>query len=380
VSVPSIPPDLPLLAWRRAVVKVGSALVAPEGRGGSDLHLAAIARLIEQSREQGREVVLVSSGAVAAGLAVQPAAARPQTIPEKQALAALGQPLLMAHWSRLLSAPCAQVLLVYDDLSRRTRYVNARNTLHELLARGAIPIVNENDTVAVDELRVGDNDNLAAHVAALVEADLLVICSDIDGLYDADPRRQPYARFIPVVERVTTEVHAMAGGAHASVATGGMRTKLQAAENATERGIPTVLVNGTDAARLDALATGTLQGTLFRPQDPPLPARKHWLRHATPVAGRLVVDAGAATAIRQRGASLLPSGVAEAVGDFHRGEAVDIVLGENVLARGIVRFDAREVERIAGCQNHEVEAALGYAHPSAVVVHRDDLVLVTGMR
>jgi glutamate 5-kinase len=377
VSVSS-PIDLQLPAWRRAVVKVGSALVAPDGHGGSDLHLAAIARFIEQSRGQGREVVLVSSGAVAAGLAVQPGAARPQTIPEKQALAALGQPLLMAHWSRLLTAPCAQVLLVYDDLYHRARYVNARNTLHALLARGAVPIVNENDTVAVDELRVGDNDNLAAHVAALVEADLLVICSDIDGLYDADPRHQPNARFVPVVERVTAEVHAMAGGANASVATGGMRTKLQAAEKATARGIPTVLVNGTDACGLDALAEGVLRGTLFRPLDPPLPARKHWLRHATPSVGRLVVDEGAAAAVRQRGASLLPSGIVRAEGEFHRGEAVEIVLGDDVLARGIVQFDVREIGRIAGLKNHEIEAVLGYAHPSAVVVHRDDLVLMDG--
>ena len=354
--------------------------MAPEGHGSSDLHLAAIARFIEQSRRQGREVVLVSSGAVAAGLAVQPGTGRPQSIPEKQALAALGQPLLMAHWSRLLDAPCAQVLLVYDDLYHRTRYVNARNTLLELLARNTIPVVNENDTVAVDELRVGDNDNLAAHVAALVEADLLVICSDIDGLYDADPRRQPDARFVAVVNRVTADVHAMAEGAHASVATGGMRTKLQAAEKATTRGISTVVVNGTDPARLDALAKGTLQGTLFQPLDPPLTARKHWLRHATPSAGRLIVDEGAADAVRQRGASLLPSGIVGVEGDFHRGDAVEILAGDVVLARGIVRFDAREIQRIAGRQNHEVEAALGYAHPSAVVVHRDDLVLVARSR
>lgn len=372
--MPPPEPHLDLPVWRRAVVKVGSALVAPEGQGGSDRYLGAIARFIERSRKAGREVVLVSSGAVAAGLAIQPG--RPRTIPEKQALAALGQPLLMAHWSRLLDAPCAQVLLTHDDLSHRTRYVNARNTLHELLARSVLPIVNENDTVAVDELRVGDNDNLAAHVATLVDADLLVIGSDIDGLYEADPRRQPDARFIGVVDRVTPEIHAMAGGAHASVATGGMRTKLQAAEKATTRGIPTVLVNGTDADALDALATGILRGTLFRAQNPPLPARKHWLLHATPTVGRIQVDAGAADAVCHRGASLLPSGIVGAEGDFHRGDAVEITLGDDVLARGIVRFDVREVQRIAGCQNHQVQAALGYAHPSTVVVHRDDLVLM----
>ena len=366
---------MPLRDWRRAVVKVGSALVAPDGRGGSDTHLAAVARFVDVSRERGREVVLVSSGAVAAGLSAQPGTARPRTIPEKQALAALGQPLLMAHWSRLLGAPCAQVLLVYDDLYHRTRYVNARNTLRELLARGAVPVVNENDTVAVDELRVGDNDNLAAHVAALVEADLLVICTDIDGLYDADPRQNPDARFVPVVERLDASVHAMAGGANDPSATGGMRTKIQAAEKATARGIDTVLVNGRDGARLDALAAGTLHGTLFRALNPPLPARKHWLLHATPASGRVRIDEGAERAVRQRGASLLPSGVVDAEGDFHRGDAVEIEGAGGVLARGIVQYDARELRRIRGCQNHEVEGVLGYACPSVVVVHRDDLVL-----
>ena len=366
----------PLKEWTRAVVKVGSALVAPGGRGCSTEHLLAIARFVAESRLAGKEVVLVSSGAVAAGRAVQPASGRRQTIPEKQALAAIGQPLLMAHWSRLFDAPCAQVLLIYDDLIHRTRYVNARNTLRELLSRGALPIVNENDTVAVDELRVGDNDNLAAHVAVLVEADLLVICTDIDGLYDADPRRSPGARFVPVVERVDGAVHAMAGGANEPSATGGMRTKIQAAEKATARGIDTVLVNGTEGARLDALARGTLHGTLFRAQDPPLPARKHWLLHATPTAGRVTVDAGAAAAIGQRGASLLPSGVVGVEGEFHRGDAVEVAgEGGGVLARGIVQYDVRELRRIQGRQNHEVEGVLGYAPPSAVVVHRDDLVL-----
>ncbi len=368
-------PGTPLRDWQRAVVKVGSALVAPDGRGGADTYLAAIARFVDASRARGREVVLVSSGAVAAGLAVRPGTARPRTIPEKQALAALGQPRLMAHWSRLVDAPCAQVLLVYDDLYHRTRYLNAQNTLRALLASGAVPVINENDTVAVDELRVGDNDNLAAHVAALVAADLLVICTDIDGLYDADPRTHPEARFIPVVERVDAGVRAMAGGANSPSATGGMRTKIEAAEKATARGIDTVLVDGTDGARLDALAAGTLHGTLFRGLDPPLPARKHWLLHATPTAGRVRIDEGAERALRQRGASLLPSGVLDVEGDFHRGDAVEIEGAVGVLARGIAQYDARELRRVRGCQNHEVEGVLGYACPAVAVVHRDDLVL-----
>ncbi|MEL6716709.1 MAG: glutamate 5-kinase, partial [Planctomycetota bacterium] len=222
----------PLRPWTRAVLKVGSALVAPDGRGCSTTHALGIARFVLDAHARGREVILVSSGAVAAGLATQPEAASgaSRTIPQKQALAAIGQARLMAHWDRLFDAPCAQILLTHDDLADRTRFLNARTTLAELLALGAIPVVNENDTVAVEELKVGDNDNLAAHVAVLAEADLLIICSDIDGLYDADPRTTPEARLIPVVERVDERIHALAGGAHHPSATGGMRTKLQAAE------------------------------------------------------------------------------------------------------------------------------------------------------
>ncbi|MEM1117130.1 MAG: glutamate 5-kinase [Bacteroidota bacterium] len=364
----------PLPAWRRAVVKVGSALVAPDGGQPSTRHLLGVARFVAQSRRAGREVILVSSGAVAAGR-VATASGPARTIPEKQALAALGQPLLMAHWSRLFDDACAQVLLTYDDLRHRTRFLNARTTIAELLARGAIPIVNENDTVAVDELKVGDNDNLAAHVAVLAEADLLVVCTDVAGLYDADPRAHPEAALVPVVDRVTASVHASAGGAGTEAGTGGMRTKLEAAETATARGIPTVLVDGTDADRLDALARGTLHGTLFRALDPPLPARKHWLLHATPVAGRIEVDAGAARALRENGASLLPSGVVRLEGEFGRGDAVEIATeAGDVVGRGITRYAARELDRMRGHKSTEVEAVLGYAGPSAVV-HRDDLVL-----
>ena len=360
-----------LPAWRRAVVKVGSALVAPDG-APSIRHLLGIARFVTRSRRAGREVVLVSSGAVAAGRATSGAGV-PRTIPEKQALAAIGQPLLMAHWSRLFDDVCAQVLLTHDDLAHRPRFLNAHATLAELLARGVLPVVNENDTVAVEELKVGDNDNLAAHVAVVAEADLLVVCTDVAGLYDADPRADASARLVAIVDRVDAAVFAMAGGAGTPSATGGMRTKIEAAEKATARGIDTVLVDGTDAARLGALAEGRLVGTLFRAHDPPMPARKHWLLHATPVAGRLVVDAGAADALRRRGASLLPSGVVACHGGFHRGDPVEVVTEAGAaVARGVARFAAHELDRLRGHHSADVEAVLGYAGPS-VVVHRDDL-------
>lgn len=374
-------PSLP--AWDRAVVKVGSALVAPDDRGCSTTHLLPIARFIIESRRQGKEVILVSSGAVAAGLAEQ-GRSGPGTglsIPERQALAAIGQPLLMAHWRRLFDSPCAQVLLTYDDLQRRSRFVNAKNTIQELLDRGTLPVVNENDTVATEELQVGDNDNLAAYVAVLAEADILVICSDVDGLYNADPREVADAERLPVVEKITDEIYEMVGGANRAVATGGMKTKVEAAEKATDRGIDTVLINGTKGDHLDALGRGEMPGTLFRRTDRPLSARKHWMLHALPTTGRIVVDAGAAEALRDRGASLLPSGIVEVDGTFSQGDAVEIAVVSDTeeapipIAKGIAQYGAEALRRIQGRQSHAIADVLGDA-PADHVVHRDNLVLI----
>ena len=368
--------------WNRMVLKVGSALVAPDDRGCSTTHLLPIARFIIESRRRGKEVILVSSGAVAAGLAAQgdgnPGAGL--SIPEKQALAAIGQPLLMAHWRRLFDVPCAQVLLTYDDLRRRARFVNAQNTITELLSRGTLPIVNENDTVATEELQVGDNDNLAAFVAVLAEADLLAICSDVDGLYDADPHEDPTATHRPVVDAITDEVYGWVGGAHRATATGGMRTKVEAAEKATDRGIDTVIVNGTTGDHLDALGRGEMPGTLFRRAEEPLSARRHWMLHALPTAGRLVVDAGAAEALRHRGASLLPAGIVASEGPFARGDAVEVVVhsdgAERRVAKGITQYGAGDLARIQGRQSQSLPDVLDDV-PSDYVIHRDDLV-VTG--
>jgi glutamate 5-kinase len=374
---------LSLPDWGRAVIKVGSALVAPDERGCSTIHLLPIARFIIESQRQGKEIILVSSGAVAAGLAAQ-GDGHPGTglsIPEKQALAAIGQPLLMAHWRRLFDVPCAQVLLTYDDLRRRSRFVNAKNTINELLDRGTLPIVNENDTVAVEELQVGDNDNLAAFVAVLADADLLVICSDVDGLYGADPHENPDAERYPVVEAITDEVYDMVGGARRATATGGMRTKVEAAEKATDRGIGTILVNGTKEEHLDALSRGEMPGTLFRPAEQPRSARKHWMVHALPAAGRIVVDEGAAQALRHRGASLLPAGIVGVEGPFARGDAVEVVVpdgdgdGPARVAKGITQYGADDLKRIRGRQSYAIAEVLDDA-PSDYVIHRDDLVLV----
>jgi len=374
-------PSLP--DWNRAVVKVGSALVAPDDRGCSTTHLLPIARFIIESRRQGKEVILVSSGAVAAGLAEQERSGpgRGLSIPERQALAAIGQPLLMAHWRRLFDVPCAQVLLTYDDLQRRVRFVNAKNTIQELLDQGTLPIVNENDTVATEELQVGDNDNLAAYVAVLAEADLLVICSDVDGLYTADPHDDPAAEHLPVVDAITEDIYDMVGPSHRAVATGGMQTKVEAAEKATDRGIDTVLVNGTKGDHLDALGRGKMPGTLFRCADRPLSARKHWMLHALPSAGRIVVDAGAAEALRHQGASLLPSGVVAVEGPFARGDAIEIVAEDETgdssgpIAKGITQYGADDLGRIRGRQSPAIAEILDDV-PADYVIHRDDLVLL----
>jgi glutamate 5-kinase len=373
----------PVPSWNRAVLKVGSALVAPDARGCSTKYVLAIARFIAESRRAGKEVVLVSSGAVAAGLAAQHDASPPRTIPEKQALAAIGQPLLMAHWRRLFDAPCAQLLLTYDDLYNRTRYLNAKNTLNELLGRDVLPIVNENDTVAIDELKVGDNDNLAAHVAVLADADALIICSDVDGLYDANPHTHPDATLIRTVDRIDARVHEMAGEPHSAVATGGMRTKVEAAEKATGRGITTMIVNGTKAEHVEQLRAGTLHGTLFRRMEDPLAARKHWMLHAVPTSGRIWVDAGAARALREDGASLLPSGITGVEGGFTHGDAVEIVTdtddGPAVVAKGFTQYGSRDVSRIRGRHSDDIGDILGHA-PADIVVHRDELVLLDRAR
>lgn len=387
-SVASTPPPLPtaphtpdetpvaLPRWSRAVVKVGSNLIAPGGGRLSTRHLLGIARLIARLREGGREVVLVSSGAVAAGRALL-GGHEGRAIPAKQALAALGQPRMFEAWARLFDGPSAQVLLAYDDLRNRRRFVNAKNTLRELLRLGVLPIVNENDSVAVDELRVGDNDNLAAHVAVLVDADLLLILSDVDALYEADPRRHPGARRIARIEAIDEAVMALAGGAGSAVGTGGMRTKLEAAKKAAARGIATVVARGSCPVALEALARGECPGTLFAATASRVSAKRHWMRHALGCEGRLCIDAGAVRALRERGASLLPAGVREVQGSFRAGDAVEVIAEgeERPFAKGIAQYDAGDLKRIAGRPSAEFPALLGYEGPETAI-HRDDLVLL----
>lgn len=365
----------PLPAWRRAVLKVGSNLLTAGGAQLSPRHARGLADFVLASRAQGREIVIVSSGAVAAGRArVHEDDAG--GLVARQALAALGQTRMVALWQELLGPlPVAQVLLAHDDLRNRRRYLNARNTLLELLRLAAVPVVNENDTVAVEELKLGDNDNLAAIVAALVDADLLLIASDVDGLYDSHPLLNPGAKPVEAVAAVTPDVLAMAGAAGSARGTGGMHTKLQAATKAANAGITTVLFNGTSAETVALLGAGAFRGTRFAAASSRLAARKYWLRHAPGSDGRIRVDAGAARALAA-GKSLLPGGIGGADGEFQRGDIVEIVCDGHAVARGLVQYNAGEVRRLAGKQSREIETILGFSYGDEIL-HRNDLVVLT---
>lgn len=381
--------DLPVAAdfaeqalppWRRAVLKVGSSLLAADGSGLTPRFALGLAQFVSSSLQDGREVVIVSSGAVAAGRAILPhAGAAEAAIAARQALAALGQAQLIALWQRFFERPVAQVLLTHDDLRNRRRYLNARATLAELLRLGTLPVVNENDTVSVDELKLGDNDNLAAIVAALVDADALFIATDIPGLYTADPRRDPAARAVDEVAELTPQVLAMAGGSGSRVGTGGMRTKLEAAIKAGEAGIDTFLFNGRDGDVVRGLAQGRLRGTRIRAAHSRIAARKYWLRHAPVEPGAVVIDVGARRALVEHGASLLPGGIVAVEGEFRRGDMVAVVCrdaaGEQRLAHGIVQYSARDIARIAHHHSRDIQAVLGYNYGENVI-HRDDLVLL----
>ncbi|MBS7455686.1 glutamate 5-kinase [Coralloluteibacterium stylophorae] len=370
-------PAQALPAWRRGVLKVGSSLLAADGGGLSPRHALGLAQFVAAQRAAGREMVIVSSGAVAAGRALLPG---PRSggapLAARQALAALGQARLVELWQRFFEVPVAQVLLTHDDLRNRRRYLNARATLLELLRMGALPVVNENDTVCVDELKLGDNDNLAAIVAALVDADLLFIASDIAGLYSADPRLDPAAVPVPLLAAIDGATLAMAGAAGSAVGTGGMRTKLEAAQRARGAGIGTLLFDGTDPAVLRELAQGRLHGTRVASPGNRRTARKHWLA-SVPAQGRLRIDAGAAAALVGRGASLLPGGLVAVEGEFGRGEAVDILAvgDDRPLARGLAQYGADDARRIAGAHSSAIAGLLGYSY-GGNLVHRDDLVLV----
>ncbi len=414
IAVPSMPAPSEFIereipSWRRAVLKVGSSLLAGDS-GLSPRYAEAIAAFVCDCHNAGREIVIVSSGAVAAGRAIarqQPKAGA--AMAERQALAALGQARLIGFWQTFFDRPVAQVLLTHDDVRNRRRYLNARATLQELLRHGALPIVNENDTVSVDELKLGDNDTLGAIVATLIDADVLLIATDIDGLYDTNPRTHADARPVESVPVLTDAVMAMAGGAGSRVGTGGMRTKLLAAQRAGATGIDTLLFNGTRESVVRRLAVDRLVGTRFIAARSRIAARKHWLRHAPAEPGGIFIDAGAAAAMSVKGASLLPSGVIDVEGEFRRGDMIEVRLRVNdkqqdsgatashlftsqltasqltasqltasrLIARGITQYSAADIRRIARRKSHEIDTILGYNYGDTIL-HRDDLSLIDG--
>ena len=365
-------------SFRRIVLKVGSALLVDRGRGQlNHAWLAALAEDVAELHGRGTEVLVVSSGAIALGRSVLGFGLAPLKLEESQASAAVGQIALARLWAEVLGhhgITAGQVLLTLGDTEARRRYLNARATLTKLLEMRAVPVVNENDTVATSEIRYGDNDRLAARVATMVGADLLVLFSDVDGLYTAPPSLDPSAEHIPVVERITPTIEAMAGGAASALSRGGMRTKIEAGLIAAAGGTHMLIADGRPKNPLRRVAEGA-RCTWFLTQSSPATARKTWIAGSLEAKGAVHVDEGAARALRS-GASLLPIGVTEVVGEFGRGDAITIRAPDGrIIGRGLAAYDAAETGRILRRASREIEAILGYPG-RAEMIHRDDLVLL----
>lgn len=365
-----------LKRYRRITVKIGSALLVDRATGLKRDWLASLADDIAVLAQGGAEILVVSSGAIALGRTILGLGKRALKLEESQAAAAVGQIALAGAWSDALgkgSLKSGQILLTLGDTEERRRYLNARATISTLLKMKAVPVINENDTVATSEIRYGDNDRLAARVATMMGADLLVLLSDIDGLYTAPPARDPGAKFIPVVDRITPDIEAMAGAAASELSRGGMRTKLDAGKIATAAGTAMIITSGTRLSPLMAIERGE-RATFFRPSSNPVKGYKTWIAGQLEPAGRLTVDAGAIGALLS-GKSLLPAGVKLVSGNFSRGDTVAILSPEGrEIARGLVAYDAADAVRIAGLKTAEIETVLGYEARSAMI-HRDDLVV-----
>ncbi|MDQ7791633.1 MAG: glutamate 5-kinase [Clostridia bacterium] len=367
-----------LKSYNQIVVKVGTSSLAYET---GKLNLACIENLVRQMADlhnQGREVILVTSGAIGAGAGKIGLKSRPRTIPEKQACAAVGQGMLLHMYEKMFSEygiTVGQVLLTREDFADRRRFLNARNTLRALLRFGVLPIINENDTVAVNEIKFGDNDNLSALVAGLMDFEVLVMLTDTDGLYTANPRLDPEARLIASVDEITPEIEQLAGAAGSRLGTGGMVSKLHAVRVATHSGVTGVIARATVDNVLRRVLTGEEIGTVFWPVATKMETRKQWIAYSTTVRGKIVVDEGAARALVQNGKSLLPSGVVGVEGVFEMGNTVSIVDPEGIeLARGLTNFSSEEVDRIKGCKTGQISRILG-GKRNEEIVHRNNMVL-----
>lgn len=359
---------------RRIVLKVGSSLLVRPGKGLNRDYLAELASAIAGLIKEGYELLLVSSGAIAAGMERLGMKRRPSSIAELQATAAVGQGFLMHLYNEALSplgVHVAQVLLTHEDFRDRKRYLNAKNTLMTLLGLGVLPVINENDSVAIEEIKLGDNDTLAALTAAMVDAELLVIFTDVEGFY-AGPER----KLLTLVEKVDRELEAWALGSGSSVGTGGMVTKLRAASLASRAGIPTIVLGGRRPEVLKAVLEGEVVGTLFLPSPPALKGKRKWIGLNVKPRGVLVVDEGAREALVRRGKSLLPSGIVEVKGEFERGDTVLCVGPDGCeFAKGLVNYSSSEIRQILGKNTKDIAGILGYKYADEVI-HRDNLVLL----
>ena len=364
---------------RRIVVKIGSALLVDRQTGLKREWLASLVADIAELTQRGSEILVVSSGAIALGRTILGLKAKALKLEESQAAAAVGQIALSSAWADELARhklTSGQVLLTLGDTEERRRYLNARATISTLLKMKAVPVINENDTVATSEIRYGDNDRLAARVATMMGADLLVLLSDIDGLYTAPPSKDPKATFIPMVDRITPEIEAMAGAAASELSRGGMRTKLDAGKIATASGAAMIITSGTRLSPLLAIERGE-RATFFKPAQKPVKGFKTWIAGNLEPAGRLTVDHGAVGALLS-GKSLLPAGVRKVDGNFARGDTVAIHDPDGrEIARGLVAYDWADAIRIAGMKTAEIETVLGY-QARAAMIHRDDMVIGRG--
>ena len=365
---------------KRIVIKVGTTTLTHESGLINLSRMEKLVRFMSDLHNEGYEIVLVTSGAIGAGMGKLNLTERPRTIPEKQAVAAVGQVALIHMYQKIFSEygkTVAQLLLTKEDISSRTRFLNARNAFFSIFSQKVIPIVNENDAVAIDEIKVGDNDTLSALVSSLIDADLLIILSDIDGLYTANPKEVPDATLIDIVENIDSNIKKIASGSGSKFGTGGMATKIKAAEICTSSGINMVIAKGEDPEIIRKIVKGENIGTLFIKNDKKLSARKHWIIYGSKKSGKIVVDTGASKAICQH-KSLLPSGIIEIVGTFKKGDIVSILDEEFAeIARGIVNYSSHEVDKIKGCQTSDISNILGYKDYD-VVVHLNNMHILGG--
>ena len=364
---------------KRVVIKVGSGVLT--SKNGLNRHvIGSLTRDIWELKNKRIEVILVSSGAIASGLRKVGLSKRPGAISEQQALAAVGQSSLMRAYEKSFGrhdCKVAQILITRDDLNHRGRYLNARNTIFTLLKWGIVPIINENDTVVVDEIKFGDNDNLSAMVTNMTEAHLLINLTDIDGLFNEDPRNNKRAKLIPVIEKVTHEVKQFADNIPGFLGTGGMASKIGAAQKVALAGVPTIIANGRRRGILRDIFAGGETGTLFLPEEERLCHRKHWIAFTKAVKGEIVIDQGAERALLNRGKSLLPSGIKEVKGRFGVGDSVLVVNdSDRELAVGMVNYSSGDIKRIMGLKSSKIEVELGYKHDDEVI-HRDNLAIIS---